>query len=71
MTRRSLEPSCETADVRRLQRGRHEVWGRLQHENGVMHVIAEDLVNRSAWLDHFAHLRGTLDSGELRLVSPL
>jgi hypothetical protein len=27
-----------------------EVGGRLQHEKGVMHVIAEDLVDRSAWL---------------------
>jgi error-prone DNA polymerase len=27
-----------------------EIGGRLQHEKGVMHVIAEDLVDRSAWL---------------------
>ena len=27
-----------------------EVGGRLQHQQGVMHVIAEDLVDRSAWL---------------------
>lgn len=27
-----------------------EVGGRLQHEKGVMHVIAEDLVDRSGWL---------------------
>jgi error-prone DNA polymerase len=27
-----------------------EVGGRLQHEKGVMHVIAEDLVDRSVWL---------------------
>jgi error-prone DNA polymerase len=27
-----------------------EIVGRLQHEKGVMHVIAEDLVDRSAWL---------------------
>jgi error-prone DNA polymerase len=27
-----------------------EVGGRLQHEKGVTHVIAEDLVDRSSWL---------------------
>lgn len=27
-----------------------EVGGRLQHEKGVMHIIAEDMVDRSAWL---------------------
>lgn len=27
-----------------------EIGGRLQHEKGVMHVIAEDLVDRSSWL---------------------
>jgi len=27
-----------------------EVGGHLQHEKGVMHVIAEDMVDRSVWL---------------------
>jgi error-prone DNA polymerase len=27
-----------------------EVGGRLQHEKGVTHVIAQDLVDRTAWL---------------------
>jgi error-prone DNA polymerase len=27
-----------------------EVGGRLQHEKGVMHVIADDLIDRTAWL---------------------
>ena len=27
-----------------------EVGGRLQHEKGVTHVIAEDLVDRTSWL---------------------
>jgi error-prone DNA polymerase len=33
-----------------LQASLLEVGGRLQHEKGVTHVIAEDLVDRSRWL---------------------